>query len=88
MVDCIIYHQQGRLILHLTNLTSAGTWRQPVDEFIPIGPVKVGIRLMKDIQGRNLNLLVSGNKIQSVQDNGWIHFTINSILDHEVVVIT
>ena len=88
LIDCNIYHQPGRLILHLVNLTSAGTWRQPVDEFIPIGPVKVRVKLPEDVRGRSLQLLVSDQKISPVMEKGWVHFTINSISDHEVAVIT
>jgi hypothetical protein len=40
LVDCHLYRQPGRLILHLVNLTSAGTWRQPVHELIPIGTLR------------------------------------------------
>src|SRR5450759_4339507 len=82
MVDCNIYHQPGRLILHIVNLTSAGTWRQPVDEFIPVGPVKVRVKLPNDIRGKGVNTLVSGQKITSGVENGWIHFTVNTITDH------
>lgn len=88
LIDCNIYRQKGRLILHLVNLTSAGTWRQPVDELIPIGPVKVRIRLPEDVTGRELHLLVSEQKILSTKKNGWAGFIINSISDHEVVVLT
>ena len=88
MIDCNIYHQPGRLILHLVNLTSAGTWRQPVDELIPVGPVKVQIKLPEDVKGKELKLLVSGKKNISVVEKGWSNFTISSISDHEVVVIT
>jgi hypothetical protein len=88
LVDCNIYHQPGRLILHIANLTSAGTWRQPVDEFIPIGPVKVRIKFPEDVNGKSMQLLVSELKVTGIVKNGWIQFTINSITDHEVVVIT
>jgi hypothetical protein len=88
LVECNIYQQPGRLILHLVNLTSAGTWRQPVDELIPVGPVKVGIKLPEDITGKKLKLLVSKQKISGILDKGWACFTVNSITDHEVVVIS
>ena len=88
LIDCNLYYQPGRMILHLANLTSAGTWRQPVDEFIPVGPVRVGIRQLKDVTGKSLNLLVSGQKVPVSIENGWIKFRINSISDHEVAVIT
>ena len=88
LIDCNLYQQSGRLILHLVNLTSAGTWRQPVDEYIPIGPAKVRIKLPEGVPGMNLQLLVSGQKISSTVEKGWVHFTVNSITDHEVVVLT
>jgi hypothetical protein len=87
LIDCNIFHQSGRLVVHLVNLTSAGTWRQPVDEFIPVGPVKVRVKLPNDIRGKSVNTLVSGQKITSGVENGWIHFIVNTITDHEVVII-
>jgi hypothetical protein len=88
LIDCNMYLQPGRLILHLTNLTSTGTWRQPIDEYIPVGPVKVGIRIPGGINVKSLNLLVSGLKISGTVTNGWLRFSINSIINHEVVVIS
>ncbi|MEX1239037.1 MAG: Tat pathway signal protein, partial [Cyclobacteriaceae bacterium] len=88
LIDCNIYHQPGRMVLHLTNLTSASTWRQPVHELIPIGPVSVRIRLEKEVKGQNLKLLVSDEKLSSTVSDGWSEFEIRSILNHEVVVIS
>jgi hypothetical protein len=88
LIDCNLYQQKGCMILHLVNLTSAGTWRQPVDEYIPIGPVKVRVKLTNDVSGKNLLMLVSGQKISGTIEKGWISFTINSIIDHEVIVIS
>ena len=88
LIDCNLYHQPGRLILHMTNLTSAGTWRKPVDEYIPIGPISVKVKLSKDVRGKNLNLLVAGQKISAGVGNGWSKFKLKSILNHEVIVIT
>lgn len=88
MIDCNIYHQPGRLILHMTNLTNSGTWRQPIEEYIAIGPISVRIKLSEDVKGKNLNLLVSGQKISALVKDGWCQFKINSILNHEVIVIS
>lgn len=87
MIDCNLYHQPGHLILHLTNLTNPGTWRQPIEEYIPIGPVSVRLKLSQDVQGKDLKLLVSGQKISGTVSNGWIQFKIDSILNHEVIVV-
>jgi len=88
LIDCNLYQQKGRLILHFVNLTSAGTWRQPVDEYIPIRPVKVRVKLSENVRGRRVQLLVADQKISGEVEKGWVQFTVNSILDHEVVVIT
>jgi len=88
MIDCNLYRQTNRLILHLVNLTSAATWRQPVDEFIPIGPIKIEIKLPDDVTGKKLKLLVSEQNISAEIKDGWASFTISSVIDHEVVVVT
>ena len=41
LIDCHVYQQETRTIVHLVNLTSAGTWRAPMDELIAVGPFKV-----------------------------------------------
>lgn len=88
LLDCNIYKQSGRLILHIVNLTSSGTWRQPVDEFIPVGPVKVRLKLPDEIPGNNLRLLISEQKPAFSAEKKWLSFTINSISNHEVAIIS
>ncbi|HTF21793.1 MAG TPA: beta-galactosidase [Chryseolinea sp.] len=88
LIDCNIYQQPGRLVVHLVNLTSAGTWRAPLDEFISIGPLRVNTRLPAGVKGKSLRLLVSNQKIPVVTKDGWCQFEVPSVLDHEVIVIT
>jgi hypothetical protein len=88
LVDCNLYHQPGRMILHISNLISAGTWRAPIDEYIPIGPISVSVKLSEDVkQAGDVKMLVSGQIVTSSVRNGWCQFKINSILNHEVIVI-
>jgi hypothetical protein len=88
LVDCHLYQQPGRLILHLVNLTNEGTWRGPIDELIPVGPMRVGVRLPEGVQGRGVQLLVSSRKPGLQLRDGWARFELDSIIDHEAVVIT
>jgi hypothetical protein len=88
LIDCHLYQQEGRLILHLVNLTNSGTWRAPIDELIPVGPLQLRIRLPQGIAGRNAKLLVSSGAPPVTGRQGWAEFQVNSILDHEVVVLT
>lgn len=87
LIDCHLYRQQNRLILHLVNLTSAGTWRSPVHELIPVGPLTVRVKLPQGIRGERLRLTVSGGTATPVHQNEWARFEVKSILDHEVVVL-
>jgi hypothetical protein len=86
-VDCHLYQQPGRLVLHLVNLTSAGTWRAPVDELIRVGPLSVRVRLPAGVRGNRIQLLVSKRSTKTAVKNGWTRFDLPTILDHEVAVI-
>jgi hypothetical protein len=86
-VDCHLYQQKNKLILHLVNLTNAGTWRAPVDELMPVGPMSVRVKLPDGIHGHRIQLLVSKRPAHAKVNNGWTRFELPTILDHEVVVI-
>jgi hypothetical protein len=75
------------MVLHVANLVSAATWRAPLEEFIPIGPVAVRVKLTKGVSGRTAKLLVSGERAPVKVKDGWAELKIPSISSHEVVVI-
>jgi hypothetical protein len=87
LIDCHLYQQPRRMILHLVNLTSAGTWRSPVDELIPIGPVQIRIKLSAGVSGRTAKRLVTSGAESVTVRQGWAELEVKSILDHEVLVI-
>jgi hypothetical protein len=86
LIDVHLYRQAGRLVLHLVNLTNAGTWRQPTDQLIRIGPVAVRVRLPKGIQA-TVRSLVSPSPISVRAGDDAVEFELPSILDHEVLVL-
>jgi hypothetical protein len=88
LVDCHLYQQESHLILHVVNLTSAATWRAPIDELIPIGPLQVRIKLPQGIAGRSAKQLVSVGSTPVTVSKGWAEFGVKTILDHEVVVLS
>ena len=59
-----------------------------IKEFIPIGPIEVKVRLPKKIRGKNIELRVSNKKINGDIAGGWTSFTIPSLVDHELVIIS
>jgi hypothetical protein len=88
LIDCHLYRQPGRLVLHMVNLTSAGTWRIPVEELIPVGPLSVRVKLPEGVAGKRLLLAVSGGSATPVhRQDGWAQFEVKSILDHEVAIL-
>lgn len=87
LIDCELYRQPGRMILHIVNLTSAGTWRAPVHELIPVGPLTVRVRPLQGVQPRALKMLVTQENHRTIIEDGWVRFELKSILDHEVVIL-
>jgi len=87
LIDCHLYRQPGRLILHLVNLSNPGTWRQALHELIPVGPFSVSVQVPDGASGQSARLLVAGGTIPTTLNDGWASFQISSILDHEVVVV-
>jgi hypothetical protein len=86
LLDCHLYRQPGRLILHVINLTNTGTWRAPVDELIPVGPIKIRLAGPATTRLKDARLLVAERKIAPSVHSGWASLTLASILDHEVIV--
>ena len=87
LIDAHLFKQNDRLVLHLVNLTSTGTWRQPVHELIPVGPLQVTIPLPSDVSGLEVRLLVAETSVGASRGDGAIRFEVPSVVDHEVVCI-
>jgi hypothetical protein len=85
LFDCNLYTQPGRVIAHIVNLTVTG--RTPIDELIPSGIVKIGVRLPSGVAGRSVRMLVAGKSLSPKVAGGWINVEVPSVLDHEVLVI-
>jgi hypothetical protein len=85
LLNCELYRQDQRLILHVLNMTNAGTWRAPVEELIPVGPLSIQVR--SGATPSRVRALVAGNTIAASFDSGWVKFELKAVLDHEVVVI-
>jgi hypothetical protein len=87
-VDCHLFRQRDRVILHLVNLTSSGAWRAPVHELIPVGPLRVRLELPAGVRGKQVRLLVSDRRHAVKVNGGWASFEVSSVLDHEVAVVS
>jgi len=88
LIDIHLYQQKDRLVMHLVNLTSDATWRQPLEEYISVGPFEIKIRLPEKIRGKDVELKVTDKKLKGNVVDGWTSFTLESLLDHEMVIIS
>ena len=86
-IDCHLYEQPGRMILHLVNLTSEATWRAPFDELIRVGPFRITMPLPPRVATPRARLLVAETTRPVAVSGGKASLEISSILDHEVVVL-
>jgi hypothetical protein len=87
LIDCHLYRQSNRLILHLVNLTNTGAGRGPVDELVPIGPIKIRLTTPSSHPPGNIRSLVGREKLSLSFERGQVAFVLPSLLDHEVIVI-
>jgi hypothetical protein len=87
LIDCHLYRQSGRTILHMVNLTSEATWRAPLDELIRVGPFQIRIRLPEHLSRPTARLLVSGTSRPVRVEGSMGAIDLESILDHEVIVV-
>ena len=87
LIDCHLYTQPGRFVLHLVNLTNVSTWRTPVHELVPIGPVRIRVRTANASSRSKGRSLVSNASLRTENRDGWCEFEAKAILDHEVVVL-
>ncbi len=89
LINCELYRQDSWLILHVVNLTSAGSWRAPVQELIPAGPLQITVQMPNGTPPKTCRTLVTGKElsIPAQRKSGSLQFELPSILDHEVVII-
>lgn len=87
MIDCHLYRQGGKLILHLVNLTNAATWRAPMEDVIPVGPVRVTVTAPSGVQASTARLAVSATTAPVRRSGNRLEFSVPTIRDHEVAVI-
>jgi hypothetical protein len=73
--------------VHLVNLTNPMMMKGPLRDVIPIGPLKLRLRLPDGTRARRIQLLTAGSTVPIVQTGGALAVTVPSIDVHEVVAI-
>ncbi|MFL5620509.1 MAG: Tat pathway signal protein [Gemmatimonadaceae bacterium] len=87
LLNVELYRQSDRLLLHVVNLTGAGSWRAPMEEIIPVGPIGVRLRDPAPSVARVVRWRVGGRTERVVPRDGWLRLTLPLVHDHELAVI-
>jgi len=87
LLDVELYRQGERLVLHIVNLTGVGSWRAPMEEIIPVGPVGVQLRVPPRATPHVVQWRV-GNRTERVTPRGgWLSLVLPQVREHELAVI-
>jgi hypothetical protein len=87
LLDCHLYRQRERLVLHLINLTNPAAFRPYATDLYPVGPLRVRVTKPSDLAPARARRLVAGDESPCTVEDGWITVGVERILDHEVLVI-
>lgn len=85
-LDCKLYRQENRRILHLVNLSGACRTPGYAEEMLPVGPVTVSLPL-GDASIARVEARVRGEGLSWSLENGRLEIAIPSIIDHEMLVL-
>ncbi len=87
LLDCHLYRQPQRLVLHLVNLTNPAAYRPYATELYAVGPFRVRVACPADLQPSRLRRLVGGGESPCRAEGGWIETIVDAVVDHEVLAI-
>lgn len=85
-LDCKLYRQDDRWIVHVVNLSGCNPYPGYVEEFLPVGPVTVSLKTNKPVSSA-AQLRVSGASVPVAVEDGWASLRIDAIRDHELIVL-
>jgi hypothetical protein len=87
VLDVTIWRQAESMTVHLVNLTNPMMMKGPLRETIPVGPLRVRIRIPSSARPRRVQLLTAGTTINAQPAGGVLTVNVPSVEVHEVVAI-
>ncbi|MDR2078486.1 MAG: hypothetical protein LBP74_02045 [Treponema sp.] len=85
-LDCKLYMQKDALVMHLVNLSGLNEWPYRTEEYFPVGKINVSINTFGQKILR-VCLKVADKDAAFETEAGWTTITIDSITDHEMIVL-
>ena len=87
VLDVTIWRQRQSMTVHLVNLTNPMMMKGPLREAIPVGPLRVSVRLPVGTTAKKIQLLTAGTSVTVQQRDGIVSLTVPAVEVHEVVAI-
>ena len=75
------------MTVHLVNLTNPMMMKGPLREVLPVGPLKVRVRLPTGLGARRVQLLTARTSAATTHTDGHVDVTVPSVAVHEVIAI-
>ncbi len=87
LIDVTAWRQRASMTVHLVNMTNPMMMKGPLREVVPVGPLRVRVRLPPGTRAGQVRLLTADTS-PAVQDEGRVlAVTVPSVGIHEVVAI-
>jgi hypothetical protein len=87
VVDVAMWRQRNSITVHLVNLTNPMMMKGPLREAIPVGPLRVRVRLPDGTTATRVQLLTAGGNAGAQVTKNLVTLTVPSVEVHEVVAI-
>jgi hypothetical protein len=87
VIDVTVWRQRDSMTVHLVNMTNPMMMKGPLREAIPVGPLKVRIRLPARTQARKVQLLTAGTTVRVNATGGAVDVVVPSVEVHEVIAV-
>ncbi|TBL79351.1 alpha-amylase family protein [Paenibacillus thalictri] len=85
-LDCQLYRQTGRLIVHVVNLSGTQQTAGYVEDYLPVGPITVSVKL-DGSEPACAAMKVSGLEVKPVIADGWATVRLDTLTDHEMIIL-
>jgi len=87
-MDCHLYRQEDRLILHVVNLTGCNLWPAYLEYVPPIGPLRIEVALPEGREVREASCRVSGERFDGeASAAGWCQIQLERLEEHALIVM-
>jgi hypothetical protein len=84
-LDCHLYRQEERLIVHIVNLSGANEWPAYLEEHLPVGPLAVAVR-WDGSAAVHARCCVEPRDLAVTRREGWAEVALDRVVDHQMIV--